>query len=94
MKHIILTFAFIVTSVFSASSQMHTLNKDLPCINKTFQVHAHVFLDTLGIANYTPDQLRADLAAASSAFAPICARFELCGIDTITNQMKSKICFM
>jgi predicted Zn-dependent protease with MMP-like domain len=85
MKNIILLIALSFLSTLSATAQLHTLNKDLPCINKTFQVHAHVFLDSLGIANFTPDMLRSDLATASEAFAPICARFELCGIDTITN---------
>lgn len=85
MKNILFAFVLSSLSFASLSGQMHTLNKDLPCINKTFQIHAHVFLDSLGVANFTPDQLRNDLAGATDAFAPICARFELCGVDTITN---------
>ncbi|MFT6780624.1 MAG: hypothetical protein ACJA1A_000539 [Saprospiraceae bacterium] len=85
MRNILFAFVLTIFSFASLSAQMQTLNKDLPCINKTFQIHAHVFLDSLGIANYTPEQLRIDLAGATTAFAPICARFELCGIDTITN---------
>jgi hypothetical protein len=85
MRNILFVFVLTVFSFVSLSGQMHTLNKDLPCINKTFQIHAHVFLDSLGVANYTPEQLRSDLAGATDAFAPICARFELCGVDTITN---------
>lgn len=84
MKHIITIFIFAIATI-QGTAQMHTLNKDLPCINKTFQVHAHVILDSFGVANFTPDDLRADLATATAAFAPICARFELCGVDTITN---------
>jgi len=85
MRNIILVSILSIFWSTQVSSQMHTLNKDLPCINRTFQVHAHVFLDSLGVANYTPEQLRTDLAGATEAFAPICARFELCGIDTIHN---------
>jgi len=69
----------------SINAQLRTLNKDLPCVNKVFQVHAHVILDTFGVANFTADDLRADLANASDKFAPICIGFELCGIDTISN---------
>ncbi len=85
MRNIFLIALLSIIGSTQVSSQMHTLNKDLPCINRTFQVHAHVFLDSLGVANFTPDMLRADLATASDAFAPICASFELCGIDTIYN---------
>lgn len=85
MRNIILFVSILFLSTTVLSGQLHTLNKDLPCINRTFQVHAHVFLDSLGVANYTPAQLRSDLVGASAAFAPICASFELCGVDTITN---------
>lgn len=59
--------------------------KGLPCVNKTFQVHAHVILDSLGVANYTPDDLRDALAGTSEAFSHICIGFELCSIDTVQN---------
>lgn len=85
MRYIILTLLFAATCTSSLDAQMRTLNKDLPCVNKKFQVYGHFFLDTLGIANYTPDNLRAELASVNEAFAPICISFELCGVDTITN---------
>jgi len=66
-------------------SPLQKLNKGLPCLNKVYQVHAHVILDSLGVANYTADMLAANLEAASDAFAPICIGFELCSFDTIIN---------
>ena len=80
---ILLLFTLSLHSV--TAQELHTTDKDLPCLNKVFQVHAHVFLDSLGVANFTPDDLRADIEGANEAFAPICVGFNLCGIDTIIN---------
>jgi len=84
-KYLKLIIIALMLAPIVGSAQMHTLNKDLPCVNKIYQIHAHVFLDSMGIANYTPDMLRDDLAGASEAFSPICIGFELCGVDTIYN---------
>lgn len=78
-----IAFSFWGSALISQSGTK--TNKDLPCLNKTFQIHAHVFLDSLGVAIYTPEQLASDIEIANGAFAPICVDFNLCGIDTITN---------
>lgn len=85
MRYILFSLLFIFSLNLSGQGQMRTLNKDLPCVDKKFQVYAHFFLDSLGTMAYTPDDLRAELASVSETFAPICISFELCGIDTITN---------
>lgn len=85
MRYILFSLLFMISFDISAQGQMRTLNKDLPCVNKKFQVYAHIFLDTLGVANYTPDDLRSELVSVNEVFSPICISFELCGIDTITN---------
>ena len=78
-------FILVLGLKSSNAQELAKKYKGLPCINKTFQVHAHVVLDSLGVANYTADNLRAALVSTSAAFAPICASFELCSFDTITN---------
>lgn len=85
MRYIITSLLFIFALSLFGQGELRTLNKDLPCVNKKFQVYAHVFLDSMGIAQYTPDALRSELISVNEAFAPICISFELCGVDTITN---------
>ncbi|MEE9439483.1 MAG: M43 family zinc metalloprotease [Saprospiraceae bacterium] len=86
MKNKLLAAIIICLFTFNiGKSQMQTLNKELPCVNKTFKVYAHVILDTLGVANYTAAMLEQSLMETNQVFANICVQFELCGIDTITN---------
>ncbi len=85
MRYILFSLLIFFSLNLSGQGELRTLNKDLPCVNKKFQVYAHIFLDSLGVANYTPDQLRSELNGVNDAFAPICISFELCGVDTITN---------
>lgn len=85
MRYILFSLLFIFSSTLFGQGELRTLNKDLPCVNKKFQVYAHVILDSLGIAQFTPDDLRTELINVNNDFAPICISFELCGIDTITN---------
>ena len=75
-----------VLGVAQLSAQPLTkLNKGLPCINKKFQVHAHVILDSLGVAQSTAEALQSAFAEVNEAFAPICVSFEVCSTDTINN---------
>jgi len=85
MRYILFSLIFVFSLNLSGQGELRTLNKDLPCVNKKFQVYAHVILDTLGVANLSPSALESDLANANNAFAEICISFELCGIDTIMN---------
>ncbi len=85
MRYIFFSLLFASSLNLSGQGELRTLNKDLPCVNKKFQVYAHIFLDSLGVANYTPDALRSELNSVNDAFAPICISFELCGVDSITN---------
>ncbi len=65
--------------------ELHHYHKELPCVDKTFQVYVHVVKDSLGNANITEDQLRADIEGASMYFSPICINFEICHIDYMDN---------
>lgn len=85
MRYILLSLITFFSFQLSGQGELRTLNKDLPCVNKTFQVYAHFVLDSLGKLDYTPDALRAEFESVNNLFDPICIKFELCGIDTITN---------
>jgi len=85
MKYIFFSLLFTFSLGLSGQGEMRTLNKDLPCVDKKFQVYAHIMLDSLGNADYTGDDLRDELNSVNNIFAPICISFELCGIDSISN---------
>ena len=85
MRYILLSLIFFFSVHLSGQGELRTLNKELPCVDKKFQVYAHFFLDSLGVADYTPDALRAELESVNELFSPICISFELCGMDSITN---------
>lgn len=67
------------------AQDLHTRAKDLPCLNKNFNVFAHIVLDSLRQTGITTAAIEADLASTNKYFAPICVTFSLCGIDTIHN---------
>jgi len=85
MRFIIFSILFSFSIGLAGQGQLRTLNKELPCVDKKFQVYAHIFLDSLGQADYTPDDLRNELTSVNELFAPICISFELCGVDSIIN---------
>ena len=85
MRYILISLFFSITLSLQGQGELRTLNKDLPCVNKKFQVYAHIMLDALVQANYTPQNLRDEFDSVNELFSPICISFELCGIDTITN---------
>ncbi|MEM9548182.1 MAG: zinc-dependent metalloprotease family protein [Bacteroidota bacterium] len=85
MRYLLFALLIVFSTESYSQGELRTLNKELPCLDKKFQVYAHIFLDSLGVANYTPDDLRNELISVNDVFSPICLSFELCGVDTITN---------
>ena len=72
-------------SLSISAQDLHTLDKELPCINKTFSVYFHVTLDSLRTTSWDIEAMEAEIAATNQYFAPICAQFEICKIDTLEN---------
>lgn len=70
---------------FTAQAQLHTKDKPLPCLNKTFSIYLHITVDSLREVNVDIADVEAAIAATSEAFDPICVNFELCHIDTLHN---------
>jgi hypothetical protein len=62
-------------------NNVHAKNKNLPCINKEFNLYVHVGLDSLGQKLMTEDKIKELLSEANKAFEPICISFNYCKID-------------
>lgn len=69
----------------SMQAQLHTKDKPLPCINKTFSMYVHLTVDSLRMTNMDIATIEAAIEGASRAFDPICVDFEMCHIDTLEN---------
>lgn len=84
MKRIVF-LALILACSLPLIAQLHYTNKDLPCVNKTFNLQVHIVLDSFGTSSVSEADIRAAIAGASEKFAPICMSFQLCDIHTIVN---------
>jgi len=85
MKNNIILFLALFLSYSSIAQNLHTLDKEMPCINKTFSLHLHVALDTFRMTTWTMDEMQAVVDNTNEAFAPMCAQFEICEVDTLVN---------
>lgn len=65
--------------------QLRHTNKELPCLNKNFNVHVHLILDSLGQGGVTEANILAVFEQNRKYFSPICMDFTVCKIDTIYN---------
>ncbi len=83
LKRILILF-FIMQTTVSIGQDLHTKHKDLPCINKHYNLFAHAVMDSLR-TTYTQFELKAAIERANKFFAPICLSFSLCEMDTIYN---------
>lgn len=82
---LILTSLLAIVTGFLAAQNLHHLDKDLPCLNKTFNLHVHVALDFMRRTNFEQEVFEAMLEIANEQFEPICVSFKLCEYDTILN---------
>ena len=69
----------------ATAQSLHFLDKDLPCLNKNFNVYVHVALDSFRTTGYTMEAFNSALEFANTHFDPICVSFKLCKWDTIHN---------
>lgn len=74
-----------MSSLNISAQDLHTFDKELPCLNKTFSVYFHVTLDSLRTTSWDVAAMEAEIAATNQYFAPICTKFEICNIDTLEN---------
>ena len=72
-------------AVLLLSSPIFAQKESLPCLNKEFNVVAHVVItegDTLGVEI---DSIFAVMGRVNQLFKPICVSFNICELDTILN---------
>ena len=78
-------YSFILPNTLQA--QLHHANRDLPCINKNYNLLAHVAVDSL---NREPLQSMEDLDTMvmklNEFFSPICVSFSLCEYNVLEND--------
>ncbi|MEJ6613926.1 MAG: M43 family zinc metalloprotease [Saprospiraceae bacterium] len=84
-KCILLTIAVLMCTLSINAQNLHTLEKELPCLNKTFSVNFHVTLDSLRETSWTVEAMEAQIDITNQYFSPICIKFELCNVDTLEN---------
>lgn len=69
------------------SAQLHHANRDLPCVNKNYNLLVHVAVDsTLRIPLYTESQLNRMVTELNRFFEPICVSFSICEYNVLEND--------
>ena len=70
-----------------AQVQLHHANRDLPCVNKNYNILAHVAVDSTGrMPIYTEQQLNKMIAQLNTYFSPICVSFSACEIRILEDD--------
>lgn len=83
MKKLLLVLLFFYANFAFGQSDI-VFNQDLPCVNKQFNIFAHVINDKY-YKTATVEKINDAIDKANKLFAPICISFKLCEIDTVFN---------
>ncbi|MCC7027995.1 MAG: hypothetical protein IT265_13610 [Saprospiraceae bacterium] len=78
-------FFWILLLVRPQAQDLHIQSKDLPCVNKHFNLMIHIVVDSLRKPGIDVSTIMGTITGANYHFAPICASFSVCGVDTIHN---------
>ena len=77
--------SFIVP--ISLHAQLHHANQDLPCINKNYNLLAHVAVDSTNREPLYPiEELDTMIMKLNEFFSPICVSFSLCEYNVLEND--------
>lgn len=69
------------------SAQLHHANRDLPCVNKNYNLLVHVAVDsTLRRPLYTEAQLNRMIETLNEFFEPICVSFSMCEYNILEDD--------
>lgn len=78
-------YSFILPS--SLQAQLHHANQDLPCINKNYNLLAHIAVDsTTREPLYSMEVLDTMIMKLNEFFSPICVSFSLCEYNVLEND--------
>jgi len=76
---------FILPNALQA--QLHHADEDLPCVNKNYNLLAHVAVDSTNREPlYTMDDLDTMIMKLNDFFRPICVSFSLCEFNVLEND--------
>jgi len=71
----------------SLQAQLHHANQDLPCINKNYNLLAHVAVDSTSREPLHPsEELDTMVMKLNEIFSPICVSFSLCEFNVLEND--------
>jgi len=71
----------------SLQAQLHHANQDLPCVNKNYNLLAHVAVDsTTREPLYAMEELDTMIMELNEFFSPICVSFSLCEFNVLEND--------
>ena len=76
---------FLIPVIFIGQNTQYTKHKDLPCVNKEFNIAIHIVVNSEGDLGITEPEITAALDILNENVAPICASFKICSYDTIEN---------
>jgi len=75
----------LFSSGFLEGQTLHTLNKDLPCLDRNFNLSIHIMVDSLRETGTSLAAIQEAVNSTNQMFEPICVTFSICEIDTIWN---------
>ena len=85
MKKYIYTALLFLAAHSIIAQGLHSTAKDLPCLNKNFNVFVHVGIDSFGNAYITPERIDTLFMQSNDYFEPICVSFTQCKTDSLFN---------
>lgn len=83
-RFFVLSFLFLSSWMVNGQN-LHHLDKDLPCVDKHFNLMVHVAVDSLREMNFDISSLEAAVETCNKFFEPICVSFSICDVDTFLN---------
>lgn len=84
MKKII-AILLMISGSSVAWSQYTTKQATLPCVNKEFNLVAHIVRDSMGDLNILESDIAAAVDTLNKYYAPVCMSFNLCEVLVIDN---------
>lgn len=85
MRNYLVVLALLFGPVLMWGQQYDTKHASLPCVNKEFNVVAHIVRDSMGETNITEEKIDSSILLLNERFAPICVSFKLCDVRIIDN---------
>lgn len=71
--------------ISSSGQDLHTLNKDLPCLDRHFNLMVHIAYDSTRSIGIDLSALQGAVNSMNEMFEPICVDFSICEVDTMWN---------